>query len=134
MSYDLMVFDAAAAPLDHKAFLEWYATQTQWTEPHGYNDPSVPSPPLRAWFMEMITTFPPMNGPFARDDEDHTRTTDYALGRSCIYAAFAWSKADEAYKRVVELAAKHAVGFFDASANTPTMWVPDGIGGLKRSS
>lgn len=39
------------------------------------------------------------------------RLTDYSLGTSVIYAAFAYSVADEAYTAMRKLAIKHKVGF-----------------------
>ena len=124
MSYDLMVFDPAAAPRDRMQFLAWYETQTEWQESHGYNNPDIPAPALIRWFREIITTFPPMNGPLASDDPDDPKVTDYSLGRSVIYAAFAWSEAETAFKHVKELAAKHGIGFFDVSGEDGDIWWP----------
>ena len=95
-----MVFDPSAAPRGRKAFLEWYDQQTQWTETHGYNNPDVPTAPLRAWFQEMIKTFPPMNGPLASDDLADLKVTDYSVGQTVIYACFAWKVADAAYEHM----------------------------------
>ena len=36
MSYDLMVFDPAAAPAGRSAFIAWYQTQTDWDAEHDY--------------------------------------------------------------------------------------------------
>ena len=44
MSYDLMVFDPEAAPVDRHAFMEWYEAQAEWSEDHSYDDPSVSTP------------------------------------------------------------------------------------------
>jgi hypothetical protein len=115
MSYDLMVFDPLAAPRNREDFLSWYDAQTQWTEQHTYDDPKITTPALASWFAEMSRTFPPMNGPFASDDFDNPMVTDYSVGQSLIYAAFAWSQAEAAFETVDRLAAKHAVGFFDVS-------------------
>ena len=111
-----MVFDAEAAPEDRAEFMVWYREQTQWKETHEYNDPEVTAPKLRAWFAEMIKTFPPMNGPFRSEDDDSSKITDYSVGRSVIYAAFAWSEAEAALPAMRRLAQKHGVGFFDVSA------------------
>jgi len=119
-----MVFDDAAAPRDRTRFLGWYEKQCEWHESHGYNNPDIPAPALKNWFREIITAFPPMNGPLASDDPDDPKVTDYSLGRSIIYAAFAWSEAEAAYKHVKELAAKHGVGFFDVSGNDGDIWWP----------
>jgi hypothetical protein len=126
VSYDLMVFEPAAAPPGRKAFLAWLARQTQWTETHGYNNPDVPTPALRAWFAEMIKSFPPMNGPLRSDDVDDPRVTDYSVGETVIYGAFAWSQAGAAHLRVKELAAKHRVGFFDVGSGDIWLPTPDG--------
>ena len=42
MSYDLAVFDADVAPPSRVEFRKWFDEQTEWSEPHGYNDPEVP--------------------------------------------------------------------------------------------
>lgn len=123
-----MVFDPAKAPAGRDAFLTWYSEQTQWSEEHGYNDPSVPAPKLRAWFDEMRKEFAPMNGPFATEDFDDPKVTDYSLGRFVIYAAFAWSEADAARQRSFDLARKHGVGFFDVSTEDGGVWLPAASG------
>ncbi|WP_369935003.1 hypothetical protein [Xanthomonas tesorieronis] len=132
MSYDLAVFDMDAAPRERAPFLAWYDTQTEWNEEHAYDDPAVSSAPLRAWFLDIIAAFPPMNGPLAADDNDGEpgRVTDYSVGRSLIYAAFAWPQAQDAHATVFGLAAKHGVGFFDASSELGEVWWPDGQGAL----
>lgn len=129
-----MVFDAAAAPRGRKAFVAWYDQQMQRTETHGYNNPDVPTAPLRAWFQEMIKTFPPMNGPLASDDVDDPKVTDYSVGQTVIYGAFSWSQADAAYAHVKGLAAKHRVGFFDVSSNGGDIWLPTPEGGFEKLS
>lgn len=129
-----MVFDPSAAPRRRKGFMEWYDQQTQWAETHGYNNPDVPTPRLRAWLQEMIKTFPPMNGPWATDDVDNPKVTDYSVGQSVIYGAFAWSEAEAAYEHVKRLAAKHRVGFFDVSANEGDIWLPTPGGGFEKSN
>jgi hypothetical protein len=116
MSYDLMVFDPAAAPHTREDFLEWYERQTEWGEGHSYDDPQVTTPALAGWFAEISQSFPPMNGPLASNDYDDPKVTDYSIGRSVIYAAFAWSQAEAALQAVDRLAAKHGVGFFDVSS------------------
>ncbi|GAA0761653.1 hypothetical protein LRH25_21915 [Ideonella azotifigens] len=132
MSYDLMVFAPEAAPKDREAFMEWYDSQSEWEEEHSYDNPEVSAPGLRAWFLEMIQSFPAMNGPFSSDDlpEDEASVTDYSVGQSVIYAAFAWSKAEQAYEAMFSLAAKHGVGFFNASSENAEVWLPDGKGAL----
>jgi hypothetical protein len=135
MSYDLLVFAPAKAPNEREAFLSWWEETSEWSEDHSYDDPKVSTPELQAWFLEMIKSYPAMNGPFSSEEfpEDDSAVTDYSVGKEAIYAAFAWSKAEAAYEQVFSLAAKHQLGFFDASSETGAVWLPDGKGGLKLS-
>jgi len=112
--------------------MEWYDEQSEWEEEHSYDNPKVSTPSLRAWFMEMIQSFPAMNGPLSSEElpEDEATVTDYSVGNAVIYAAFAWSKAEQAYEAMFKLAAKHGVGFFNASSDNAEVWLPDGKGGL----
>jgi hypothetical protein len=126
MSYDLVVFEPAAAPHERVVFMDWYAQQTEWKEGHTYDDPTVSSPSLRAWFMEMIQQFPPMNGPLSRRDlpeKDLATETDYSIGTNVIYAAFARSFVGKAYTVMFELAQKHGIGFYDVS-DDGDVWFP----------
>jgi hypothetical protein len=140
MSYDLMVFEKTIAPKNRKDFMEWYNKQTEWKENHGYDDPAVTSIDLRNWFMEIIKIFPQMNGPFAFGDdefenmEDESYVTDYSVGKNVIYAAFAWSLAEEAYKTVKGLAKKYNVGFFDVSSNNGEILFPDEIKSIEEKT
>ncbi|MHC6203793.1 hypothetical protein ACYULU_11435 [Breznakiellaceae bacterium SP9] len=132
MSYDLMVFERTVAPTNRKDFMNWYESQTEWTEDHGYDNPAVTSNDLRNWFMEIIKEFPQMNGPFALDDdaidtmENDSYITDYSIGKDVIYAAFSWSLAEEAFETVKKLAKDYNVGFFDVSSNDGEIIFPDG--------
>lgn len=125
MSYDLVVFDAEVAPRDRDGFMSWYAEQTQWDESHGHHDPQFAMPGLRDWFLEMIQQFPAMNGPYASQDDDDPKVSDYAIGRSLIYIAFAWSQAEAACLATFEMAEKHKLGFFNASSPDEQVWAPN---------
>jgi hypothetical protein len=125
MSYDLMVFRKEAAPKTRTDFKKWYQDQTEWTEEHSYDDPANTSTELRNWFMEMIQTFPAMNGPFASDDDDNPNVSDYSIGKDVIFVAFAWSLAEQAYTTMLKLAEKHGVGFFDVSSDNGDILFPD---------
>lgn len=116
MSYDLMAFETSKAPQERAAFMKWYEQQVQWSEDHAYNDPSVLSEALQRFYSELSEQFPNMNVEdeiFEAMEEAGTdnRLTDYSLGSSVIYAAFAYSVAEEAYTAMRELAIKHKVGF-----------------------
>ena len=128
-----MVFDMDQAPKGREEFMAWYDQQTEWAEDHSYGDPKVSAPALREWFLEMIATYPAMNGEYAPKGipDDDSSIVDYSTGKSVIYAAFPWTVAEQAYQDVFRLAAKHGVGFFDASSELGEVWLPDGRGGLK---
>ena len=134
MSFDLIVFDAKAAPHDRKAFLAWYDEQVALQVSDGCNNPEAPTPPLQSWFRDVIKTYPPMIGPLASGDPDNPKLTDYGLGRSVISVAFAWSEANAAHKLFKELAVKHGVGFFDVSSDDGDIWLPAPSGELTKSS
>ncbi len=128
MSYDLMVFDPKTAPASRNKFIEWYRHQTKWQEGHSYDNPDISTPELRAWFLEMITHYPMMNGPYASEEDDSSQVTDYSIGHSVIYAGFAWSEARPAREMVFTLAQKHRVGFFDVSNGNGGVWMPSADG------
>lgn len=114
--------------------MEWYDQQTRWTETHGYDNPDVPTAALRAWIGEMIKTFPPMNGPLASDDVDDPTVTDYSVGQTVIYGAFAWSEVEPAYEHMKRLAEKYRVGFFGVSSNEGDLWFPTPDGGFEKAA
>jgi hypothetical protein len=128
MSYDLMVFRPDIAPHTRPEFMNWFDEQTKWAEGHSYNDPAVTSVDLKGWFMEMIKTFPALNGPYAVDEYEDDSVTDYCIGKDVIYVAFAWSVAEKAYPKMKEVAERHSVGFFDVSADNGEILFPDNNG------
>ncbi len=132
MSYDLAVFDPDVAPRSRAEFRRWFDEQTQWGESHGYNDPEIPVAALKNWFREMITIFPPMNGPLRSTNSDDPRVTDYSLGKNIIYGAFAGSVGTAAYHRAFELAQKHRVGLYNVSDDPSDVWVPEPSGNFTK--
>lgn len=129
MSYDLMVFEISKAPKTKEEFMAWYEEQTRWSEDHSYNDPKIASPALKDWYEKMKRTFMPMNESSSAeenlDEDEESYLTDYSISSSVIYAAFSWSKAEEAYTLTTELAQKCGVGFFDVSGDGDIV-MPDG--------
>ncbi len=137
MSYDLMVFDPALTPTDAVAFFAWYDEvmddEFDADAVEDFSDPARTTPPLRAWFLDIIREFPAMNGahaPDLDDDADNERAADYDIREASIYIAFSWSDPEAAHEATVRLAAKHAVGFLDASGDG-SVWLPDGPGKLR---
>jgi hypothetical protein len=121
MSYDIFAFDVQSAPADDASLLTWYREQAKWGEPHSYDDASVTTPALRAFYREMITIYPPMNGPDAPEFDDDIEfdedieVADYCIGYSIVYVAFGWSEATLARDAFVRLGAKHQVGVCEIS-------------------
>ena len=115
-----MVFDPNDA--QRVQFLEWYRVQTEWREEHGYNDPAVPTPKLKSWFLEVIQTFPPLNGPLSTEElpEDEGAATDYSLGRSVIHCSFCWFKVDLHIGPYLNWPRS----FFDVSSHDSRLWFP----------
>jgi hypothetical protein len=133
MSYDLAVFDPAAAPSNRAAFKDWFHRATRWRGPRRYDDPSICSAPLRNWFLEMIEEFPALNGPYGvprGEAMDDPRVSMYGIGDHLIYVGFASSQGKAAYEACLRLAAKHGLGCYDVSSGEGAVWLPDGNGSL----
>lgn len=86
-----MVFEKAKALNNKIEFMKWYEEQVQWNEEHNYDSIEVTSNNLKNWFLDMIKTFPPMNGEFAPDDdaiesdeELENHLADYCIGKNVI--------------------------------------------------
>jgi hypothetical protein len=126
LSYDLLVFAPEAAPRDGAAFRAWFEEQAEWSEDHSYDDPAATTSGLASWFHAIRARFPAMNGPFASQNYDDVRVSDYCIGRHVIYVAFTWSVADEAYAEVRRLAREFEVGFYDVSGDDGDgeIWFP----------
>ena len=116
-----MVFDPLDAPRDRAEFIGWYNRTTEWSEGHSYDDADMTTTALRAWYEDIRRMFPNMNGPGAPPHDELEkfghRLTDYSIGKHAIYAAFAWSVAEDAYQTVRETAVARKVGFFDVSGD-----------------
>jgi hypothetical protein len=65
-----MVFDPAAAPTDREAFLAWYDSHNDEAELFDPTQSEFSTPKLRSWLDEMLKTFPAMNGPYSKADQD----------------------------------------------------------------
>jgi len=132
MSYDLFVFDPKAAPKEHDAFINWAAAEMQREDGVTEGDPAIASPSLRAWFIDMIPHFPPMNGPFAAEElpEDEDSLTDYSITAGSMYVGFRWSKTQSAVKKVFELVEKHDLGLYDLSSTTEEVYLLNDRGRL----
>ena len=128
MSYDLMVFDPAAAPPKRAAFLDWYDLETEWSGEHDYDDPALSTAALQAFFADITQIFP--HAPKHAEDDESESGTDYTIGAHLIYMSFMWDGVDQAHETCLLLAAKHKLGLFDPSSDLAEVWLPDRKGGL----
>lgn len=132
MSYDVMVFDPAAAPVEREAFLAWYGKVMDAEDYLDHRDAAETSPALQAWFHDLRRDYPAMNGPQAASEAvngDDDRLTDYLIGPAAIYAEFRWSQAETALQRVLQTARAHGVGVYCCSERDGAVWAPAADGG-----
>lgn len=126
MSYTLAVFAARDELRDRAAFGAWFKAQTNWREGPLYRDASHSTPALQAWYGEMIKVFPPMDN----SPKFNEWMTDYTIRAHFIYIAFPPLKASVGYETAHRLAAKYAVGVYEASGDGEA-WFPTSAGGLE---
>ena len=140
MSYDIFIFDPAAAPSDRDAFLQWYRRIVQWGDPPETYDPANLNQPLLKFVHQFHGSFPAMNDlgplplPASRGslwskigkkilnktltlpppnlDLEDSRFTDYTCARVALYLGFAWSEAENALKHSLIVAEKVGAGVF----------------------
>lgn len=131
----MAVFDPAVTPRTRPAFDPWYGEITEWGEDHDYEDISICSSGLQAWYRDMLDTFGAMNGPDAQEHDfdkvPEPVLADYCIARELIYVAFSWGEAELAFETVTRLAQKHGVGFLDASGPTGAAYFPSDKGELE---
>ena len=135
MSYDLAVFDPRADLKNRTAFDAWYDTTEEYGEDGSYNDDKQTTPALQSWFHEMREHFIPRNGPYSPsglEDSDIEKTAEYNFGPDLIYVSFSWAQAEAAYNLCFSMAAKHGVGFLDASGEEGAAWFPSESGALTK--
>src|SRR6266478_1960492 len=130
-----MTSPSSIRPLHHRiaASLRSGTKLTEWEDPRGCYDPGICSPPLKAWYLDMIKEFPALNGPYAKladSDAESAAISEYNVAKHLIYVAFAWSMVEPAYESCFRLAARHGLGFFDVSGDEGAAWLPDENGGL----
>ncbi|WP_040524638.1 hypothetical protein [Gordonia effusa] len=93
------------------------------TEPTGVQEGSA----LGSWTASMMDTYP--------DSEtgDGDEGADYSSAYPALaYVAAGWDEAADFREVSLRLAASHAVGLFLLSDPVPTLWWPDGQGGLRQ--
>jgi hypothetical protein len=124
MSYDLFAFAPERAPADDVSLLAWFEEQAEWSEPHSYADAAVTTPALRAFYHELIDTYPPLNGPDAPEFDDHIEFASYSIGYSIVYVGFGWPVATQARELFLNLGTKHKVSICEISEKSPVLHRP----------
>ena len=122
MSLDLLVYVKEKAPEDPVDFLEWFWKKAEWSGKRDYYDIEGADERLAAFFLEMIKTFPAMNGKYAPTEEDYAAdpeledspmVTEYNIDEDLIYMAFSYSVGDTADELIRKLALQNGLGYFD---------------------
>jgi hypothetical protein len=116
MSYDLLVFDPVSAPRDLVEFHDWLESEENLVG-DVFNDPTLTTPELRAFYLEMIEKFPDYNDDSFDPDLATDYATGYEIGPKSIAMEFRWTVAEEVYDHVRALSVKKRVGFFDQSGD-----------------
>ena len=137
MSYDLAVFDPREELKSRSAFAAWYDGTEEYGADGSYDDDKQTTPALQRWFHDMREHFIPRSGPYgpkglecADIERALNRSADYNFGPDLIYVSFLWSQTEAAYELCFSLAAKHGVGFIDASGDEGAVWFPGMSGSL----
>lgn len=130
MSYDLVVFDPAAAPRDRNGFLDWIKYALSAADGPPRTDPAAASPGLWAWHRDMCEMFPAGDGPRAYDpfSTQATKNATYRFASHAILAGFHWEVSGPALYRVKKLAQAHSLGLFDASGADGAVWIASARG------
>ena len=121
MSYDIVVFDSKKAPKDFDAFLEWCEEQEdKMTESLDIDEYETSSKKLQTWFLEICKEVVPLSGPFSNWDapdfvegQDDEHGADYFFGKHAVFLMFSAIEPEKLSQKVLELAKKHNLGFFD---------------------
>ena len=113
MSYDLAVFEAEGVPRGDTAFVDWFNANREAVEEIEVSLPAPATSRLAAFYDEMVTRFPDMNGPSGEGIEEGDLLAGYEFQADHIYMDFRWSAAEGAGIQAMNLAQKHGLGMYD---------------------
>ena len=109
MSYDILIFEPDA--VTDEDFPQWWEQVSRWEEPRDYDTTEGSTPAIRAFYCDVIRSFPPFNGPDALSDaeleereEQGLPVADYTIGADYIYIGVGWSDANALVKIVGQMA------------------------------
>lgn len=128
MSYDLMVFDAAAVPLERPAFIAWVRRMIRMGEGSILEETQLPS--LTAWRHDMSARYRRHSLRYGREVTPCLLEPDFRVTASAIYASFDWRLYAPLYRDGLRLAQDHQIGFFDVSGDDAAVWTPGARGRL----
>lgn len=124
MSFDLAGFEVGVAPGEPAAFVEWY--ESVMDEDEESSRAQVGSA-LSAWVDGLQGVFPDVD-----EDGGDAGSADYSsVFADLAYVAFAWSDAVRAREVALSCAQEAGVGVFLLSDDGPSVWFPDGGGGMR---
>ncbi len=128
MSYDLMVFDPAAVPLERPAFIAWVRRMIRMGE--GAVLETIRLPALTAWRDDMSVRYRRHSLRYGREVTPGLLEPDFRTTASAIYASFDWRLCVPLYRDGLHLAQAHQLGFFDVSGDDAAVWAPGPRGRL----
>lgn len=127
MSYDLMVFDPAAVPLERAGFIAWVRRMIRMGEGTILEQTQLPA--LTAWRDDMAVRYRRHALRFGREATP-LLPAEFRITASAIYASFDWRLCSPLYRDGLRLAQDHQVGFFDVSGDDAAVWTPGAWGRL----
>ena len=110
MSYDLLIFEPDSTT--DEDFPQWWKqVVAQWDGLRDFSTIDGSTPAIRAFYRDLIRSFPPFNGPDALSEEELEEreaeglpVADYTIGADYIYISVGWSDANALVKIVGQIA------------------------------
>ena len=110
MSYDLLIFEPDSTT--DEDFPQWWKqVVAQWDGLRDFSTIDGSTPAIRAFYRDLIRSFPPFNGPDALSEEELEEREEqglpvagYTIGTDYIYISVGWSDANALVKIVGQMA------------------------------
>lgn len=122
MSYDLMVFDPAAVPLERPGFIAWVRRMIRMGEGSVLEETQLEA--LTLWRNDMAARYRRHSLRYGREVTPTLLLPDFRITASAIYASFDWRLCVPLYRDGLRLAQDHQIGFFDVSGEEAAVWIP----------
>ena len=111
MAVYMLVFDKSKAPSNSKDFANWFEKKSKWDGDRNYHDIEGTSKCLSDFYLELSKEYPPIG--CSENADSLNKSIDYTIDSDLIYFSPSWTKADEVWNKVEELAQKYDVGYSD---------------------